>query len=565
MAAFSVSPGAYVREVDLSYRVNAVSSSIGGIVIQSPKGRVDRPYLCTSVGEFLDMFGLPHPKYGTAGYCAITFLEQSRRLWVKRVAKNATHGGAVFSLVTQDDGSYQGSLDPMLIGEANPFDTLTMSDDMAFCVFAIGPGASDLTITLEPNASTEDDGFWLSVFEPGKLSPTEKFLVSLTYKTDGYGSQMFVEQRVNLRSKLIRVIVNPETQIPLDDTLVDYGPTVTPKHPDGVYVATFGGGIDPDPIDLENPLDVSILTKAWDEFTDPEQLDVNILINGGWTQSEVQLKMDQIAQNRKDCIAVLDVPSVLQDDVNKILQWRKGQDVYAFNQINSDVLGLNTLTAMFDSSYSAIYTPDLLVYDQYNSMQMFVPPSGHVAAAYARTDAERALWFSPAGMVRGRMNVLGVRKVYNQGMRDLLNEIQVNPMRVVPGSGVKIWGDLTSQTRASALSNVNVRRLMCFLEKSLSIALLYNVFDPNDNILRASIRTMCEDFLRPLLYARALYEFAVVCDNRNNLPADTDAGQLNVDIYVKPVLPSKVIVLSAVLTKTGADFNELIASNAARG
>jgi phage tail sheath protein FI len=134
----------------------------------------------------------------------------------------------------------------------------------------------------------------------------------------------------------------------------------------------------------------------------------------------------------------------------------------------------------------------------------YVPPSGHVAAAYARTDKERALWFSPAGMVRGRLDVQGVRKVYNEGMRETLASIQINPMRVVPNSGVKIWGDSTAQTRASALSNVNVRRLMCYLEKSLSIALLYNVFDPNDNVLRAQIRSICDDFLRPLLYNRAL-------------------------------------------------------------
>jgi phage tail sheath protein FI len=168
-------------------------------------------------------------------------------------------------------------------------------------------------------------------------------------------------------------------------------------------------------------------------------------------------------------------------------------------------------------------------------------------------------------MVRGRLDVQGVRKVYNEGMRETLASIQINPMRVVPNSGVKIWGDSTAQTRASALSNVNVRRLMCYLEKSLSIALLYNVFDPNDNVLRAQIRSICDDFLRPLLYNRALKEYTVVCDDRNNTAENTDAGQLLVDVYLKPVLPSKVIVLSAVLTKTGADFNELIASNAARG
>lgn len=563
MASYNVPPGAYVRELDLSQRVRAVSTSIGGIVIQSEKGRTDRPYLCTSVSDYIDMFGPPHPRYGMAGYSAITFLEQSQRLWVKRVAKGALFGGVVFSKVPQPDGSYISAFKPLIIGEPDPFNTLQMSDDMIFTVFSIGPGKSNLTITLEPNTLNDNGGFWLSVYEPKRNGPTEKYLVSLEYRTDGFGSQMFIEERINIRSKLIRVIVNRETQLPLSDDLIDNGPTITPIHPDGIHMATFGGGTDAQPIDLTDPSDVSLLVNAWDDFADPEMLDVNILINGGWTQSEVQLKMDQIAQSRKDCISVIDVPSELQDDVNKMMAWRKGQDPYQFNQINTDELGLNAVTAMFDSSYTAIYSPDLLVYDSYNSMQIYVPPSGHAAAAYARTDAEQALWFSPAGAVRGRLNVLGVRKIYNQGMRQVLNDIQINPIRVVPNVGTMIWGDLTAQTMASALSNVNVRRLLCFLEKSLSITLLYSVFDPNSNILRARIRSICNDFLQPLKNAEALIDYAVVCDDRNNSAGDIDAGVLNVDIYIKPTLPAKVIQLTAVLTKTGADFNELIASNAA--
>ena len=106
---------------------------------------------------------------------------------------------------------------------------------------------------------------------------------------------------------------------------------------------------------------------------------------------------------------------------------------------------------------------------------------------------------------------------------------------------------------------------MCFLEKSISALLLYFVFDPNDDILRGQITGVCEDFLKPLLYSRALKEFQVVCDGRNNTPEMAEAGELYVDVYVKPILPAKVIVLTAVITKQGASFNELIATNAARG
>lgn len=566
MSNFSVSPGVYVKETDLTTRVQAVSTSIGAIVIQSPRGRTDKAYLVTSKNEFLAMFGTPHPKYGTAGYSSLKFLEQSSRLWVKRVAKNALHGGVIFSRAPVDDSDDRVSmLKPMIIGEADPLNTLKMSDDMVFAIVSIGPGDVPLNVLIEPNTKTEDGGFYVNIYEGQNNEPSERYLVSLEMRTDGFGSQMFIEQRINMRSSLVRAIANVDYEEGLSDELVDYGPLVTPRYPNGIHLCSFGGGLDSEPISLDSVSDVGMLTNAWDSFADPEQMDMNILINGGWTQTAVQLKMDQIAQARKDCIAVLDVPSNIQHDVGMMMDWRRGTGDSDLSQINTDMVGANPVTAMFDSSYSALYTPDVLVYDEFNAQQIFLPPSGHVAGAYARTDREKALWFAPAGMDRGSLSVLGVRKVYNHGHREALTEIQINTLRVIPNAGVKIWGDMTAQSRASILSNVGVRRLMCYLEKSLSIALLYSVFDPTDNILRATVTSMCESFLRPLLSSRALRKFEVVCDGRNNGPADEDAGILNVDVYLTPIGSTKIIKLNCVLTKSGAEFGEMIASNAAAG
>jgi phage tail sheath protein FI len=207
---------------------------------------------------------------------------------------------------------------------------------------------------------------------------------------------------------------------------------------------------------------------------------------------------------------------------------------------------------MLDSSYSALYTPDYLVLDENNDIRLYVPPSGHIAAAYARTDEEAELWFAPAGMNRGHLNVLGVRHVYNQGDRDMLVDSQINPTRVIQGAGIKIWGADTLQTMASSLSNVSVRRLMLFLEKSLSLAALYSVFDPNDPVLRAQMVELCQRFLQPIKDARGLYGFGVQCDDENNPPEITASGDLILDVYVDPVLPAKRINLTATIQKTGA-------------
>lgn len=563
MSTFAVSPGAYVREVDLSARIAAVSSTIGGIVVEATKGRTDRAVLCTSPGEYKEMFGIPHPRQALAGYSALTFLEQSDQLWVRRVAKGALHGGVIFSKIPSDNGGTISALRPMIVGETDPLNTLRMSDDMVFALVTIGPGDINYSALIEPNSVTEDGGFFINVFEGSSSQPVEQYLVSLEYRTDGFGKQMNLEQVINTRSTRIRAIVNHEFDGEISDDLVDYGPTVTPLYPDGVHLAAFGGGVDPQRIDGSANADVGIVSAAWEDFREPEMMDVNILINGGWTHPAVQLKMDDIAQYRKDCIAVLDAPSEYQEDISNLVKWRKGQLAGSLSSIETDAVGTNAASVMFDSSYSAIYAPDVMVFDENNAMQMYVPASGHVAAAYARTDSEARVWSSPAGMTRGRLNVLGVRKVYTQPHRNILNAAQVNTIRVIKGHGIKIWGDLTTQVRASALSDVPVRRLLCMLEKSISIAMLYNVFDPNNNILRTHLRTMCNDMLLPIKTAGGLYHYLTVCDERNNSDDDVDAGVLHLDVYLKPTRNAKVIILSVVITKTGASFEELISSNVA--
>lgn len=247
--------------------------------------------------------------------------------------------------------------------------------------------------------------------------------------------------------------------------------------------------------------------------------------------------MAQIAELRMDCIAVLDTPKNKQITADAV--------AYKLNDLN------------LNSSYAAIYTPDLLIKDAFNDIQLYVPPSGFAAAAYARTDKEAELWFSPAGMARGDLNILSVRHVYNQGMRDALNDAQVNMVRVFPGKGYKLWNDCTTQVAASALSNINVRRLLNFIEKSIGLASYSSVFDPNDSYLRAQLVEMAERFLRPIKAGRGLYWYSVQCNAENNPPEVVANGDLMLDIYIDPVLPAKRIHLTAIITPTGASYKEI--------
>ncbi len=513
----SPSAGVYVQEVNQSQVATGVSSSIGAIVGESNRGPVgDVPYLCTSTKDFLAKFGNPDARMGYMHYCALAFLENGSQLYVTRVAPNALYGGCT---VYMNNGL--AAIEPWTSGQADPTLTPFQGTDL-FHVYAVDPGAwnNDLSVRVYPNTITNDGSFYVDVYLTGQGQPVESFLVKLNYELDGYGVQLNIQENINRRSVYIRVAQNYEQS--------DY--VANPVFP---FINTL---IEQQLVGGTNPTRATTgeLMMGWDQYADPEQIDINLLINGGYTDVAIQRKMDEICQSRMDCMAILDVPSMEQ----------KVQD--AINYRRNDL--------MLDSTYSALYAPDYLILDQYNGIKLFVPPSGHVASAYARTDNEFDLWWAPAGMTRGRLNILGVRETYNQGDRDALYVNQINATRVILGSGIKIWGADTLSVITSALSNVSVRRLMIFLEKSLSEAVIYGVFDPNDEVLRSTLRDICIRFLLPIQNARGLYGFGVQCDEKNNPPEVIAAGDLMLELDVDPVLPAKRIHLTAIINKTGARF-----------
>lgn len=548
MSTAHSSAGVYVNELDLSQRVAAASTSIGAIVGASNKGPVMERTLITSVRQFLETFGTPDPRTSYMHYCALAFLEESSRLYVTRVLSlnnDALTAGAfltvddleaktpLLSLNNFDDGTNKplGKFDPWNTVEFDPEQAGIENTLAMFCAVNPGEWNNSLHIRVRPSnkrgVDLPDDPyvFWVEVYVDyvsPRQAPVESFMVSRDYRIDGFGNQMNIEEVINNKSKYIRVRSNP-----FAPTKVKFL-TMASEFLDG---ATNGS----------RPTDASI-NQGWELYRDPEQLDVNILINGGYSTPAVQLKMDDICQDRMDCIAVLDMPSSEQE-VSLAINYRR-----------------NTLN--LDSSRSAIYSADVKILDTYNDREIWVPPSGHASAAYARTDENAETWFAPAGMNRGRLDILGVRQIYNQGDRDALTDAQINSIRVIPGSGYRIWGADTLQSMASALSNVNVRRLLNFIEKSVSIASLYSVFNPNDSTLRAQLTEMTNRFLTPIKTGRGLYSFTVICDSSNNPPEIEGSGDTILDVYLDPVIPAKRIHLNAIVTKTGANFKEVAQARA---
>jgi phage tail sheath protein FI len=182
----------------------------------------------------------------------------------------------------------------------------------------------------------------------------------------------------------------------------------------------------------------------------------------------------------------------------------------------------------------------------------------------ARSDAVSFPWFAPAGIRRGTVdNATSVGYVDEQSgefqrvalyesLRDVMAQNgKINPIAILPGSGIVAMGQYTRAPGASALDRINVARLVAYLRRQLEILSRPFLFEPNDKITRDEIKGAAESLLLELVGQRALYDFVVVCDESNNTPARIDRSELWMDIAVEPVKAVEFIYIPLRLKNTG--------------
>jgi phage tail sheath protein FI len=182
---------------------------------------------------------------------------------------------------------------------------------------------------------------------------------------------------------------------------------------------------------------------------------------------------------------------------------------------------------------------------------------------YALSDQVSYPWFAPAGTRRGGItNATAVGYIdatsgefqtvaLNGGTRDVLYDLKVNPIPFFVGVGLVAYGQKTRARNASALDRINVARLVVYLRSQLTKLARPYVFEPNDSITRDEIKGAVESLLLELVGLRALYDFAVVCDESNNTPSRIDRNELYVDIAIEPVKAVEFIYIPVRIKNTG--------------
>ena len=314
---------------------------------------------------------------------------------------------------------------------------------------------------------------------------------------------------------------------------------------------TFSGGSKSQTSSFVNGKDGSTPANAdyingYDLFRNSEEVDISFILGGAADQTRAVYLINNIAEFRKDCLAIL---SPERADVvdNALFSGAEVQDIVTFRNL------------LPSSSYAVMDSGWKYQYDKFNDIYRYVPLNGDVAGTMVRTDNVRDPWYSPAGLNRGQIkNVIKLAFNPNKAERDELYKNGINPVTAFPGQGTVLFGDKTLLAKPSAFDRINVRRLFIVLEKAISTASRFTLFEFNDEFTRANFVNLVEPFLRDVQGRRGIYDFRVVCDTTNNTSGVIDRNEFIGDIYIKPAKSINFIQLNFVAVRTGVEFEEIV-------
>jgi len=270
---------------------------------------------------------------------------------------------------------------------------------------------------------------------------------------------------------------------------------------------------------------------------------------------ELMPNMVELNNDRKNTAFVIgDTPLRLGPDSTSLTTWHS----------NNSGLGLpaGDGQSSFDT-YLGVFYPSCQTTDLSGS-PVVQPPSHMMIRTIIRSDEIAYPWLAPAGTLRGVIDnaaligyVNGVTGEFvtigvSQTIRDVLYQLNINPITFIPGIGITNFGNKTATSSSTALDRINVARLVAFIRGRLTEIGNQYLFEPNDQITRNQISNAVTSLMLDLVAKRGIYDYLVVCDLSNNTPATIDANELYVDVAIEPVKAVEFIYIPLRIQNTGS-------------
>jgi hypothetical protein len=515
MATTYLTPGVYVEEVPAQNKpIEGVSTSVAAFVGLAPGGPANRPIRVTNWSQFARIFSeasapeqgpfmegayLAHSVYGF-------FQNGGQMCWIVRVGASENGGrSAVAALPSAVDSSAE-TLRAVTLPEIE------------------GPVKVELSVEGDEKGSDEKgsdekgsaDGVestYRLVVSAGKETETFEGLTLKKGRTN-------IATKVNATSKLIRIeetgAALPEAQrAPATGT---YSLEVAPVEATEVSAGDFEG-------DAAKREGAGGLV-AIDEVSIVVAPDMVNLISDGDDRllRDAQDKLIAHCENMGDRVAILDPPPGLIPQ--EIEEWRQNQ-------------------AGYDSKMATLYWPWIETTNPLTRKPITIPPSGHMAGVWARTDTERGVHKAPANeVVRG---VTGLAFDISSTEQGSLNRTGINCIRSFSGRGIRVWGARTLSSDPE-WRYLNVRRLFNYVSQSLLEGTQWSVFEPNDERLWIRLTASVTNFLTNTWRSGALFgsnpgqAFFVKCDAETNPPEVIEVGQVVCEVGIAPVKPAEFVI-----------------------
>lgn len=214
--------------------------------------------------------------------------------------------------------------------------------------------------------------------------------------------------------------------------------------------------------------------------------------------------------------------------------------------------------SLINTSYAATYAQWVKVFDNKSSAQVWVPYSGFIASLMANNDARLFPWTATAGYNYGVNSGFNNIAFYSkQSERDALYKLGINNVFWTPDAGVLTFSEQTLLKNPSSFEKIHIRRLFLWLEKATRQTAKAFLFEPNTIFTRTRVVNMLDPIFSYAKNNSGVYDYLLICNEKNNSATDIDNGVLNINIYVKAVRTAEFINITFYSTRTDFDFSEV--------
>lgn len=553
---FSLSPSVSVVERDLSLTIPAVSSTICGMVGEFKWGACNERITMTNDIQLFEIFGSPDDDNYLSWFSAFNYLQYSSILLMVRVVAEASalNGGFMLQdtgnatdpvenavLILNDDGYEEhtpifaggndkihllakypgtyGNTIKVAVSNQADFDTALVDTGISFVdQFEFAPETDEVAICV------------LIQDEQGDYEIVERWIVSTIPGTKVDGVNSYINDYLFQNSAYILAYNN-----------------VGDSDPVASFEAhAFGGGDD------DTPATNSEIQAGFDLFSNAEEVDVNMLIDGAWTNSLIQQYIiDNILEVRKDVVGYFSPPQA--DVVGKT----------SISAAVADIIDYRKNELSRSTSYAGLFGNWKYQEDSFNGKFRWLPVSADCAGIMANTAQIREPWIAGAGYNRGTVkNTIKFAINPDKSFRDLLYKDGVNPLLVDSADGPVLLGQKTLLTRPSSFDRLDIRWLFIILEKSIANAAKYFMFEKNTPFTQRQFKGMLEPFLRDVRGKEGIENFEVQVDGNVNTPEVKARYEFRARIFIQPTLSAEFIILEFINVKSGVDFTETISKSA---